>query len=78
MLAIDRVQNRIRNTAMPPDESTMLAKWLKEKGYSEADIQKVLARLAQHDQQTFTDSIFDSIANNHQSLDELIGDLLRD
>lgn len=56
----------------------MIANWLKGKGYSEAEIEKILARLAEHDQQTLTDSIFDSIGNSDKSLDQLIGDLLRD
>lgn len=59
------------------DTNTMLAKWLTEKGYSAADIQKIMARLAQHDQQTLTDSIFDSIGNNNKSLDQLIEEILR-
>lgn len=60
------------------DSNPVLAKWLASKGYSEAEVQKILERLAEHDQQTLTDSIFDSIGNSDKSLDQLIGDLLRD
>ena len=60
------------------DSNPLLAKWLLGKGYSDAEVQKILARLKEHDQQTLTDSVFDSIGNSDKSLDQLIGDLLRD
>lgn len=60
------------------DSNPMIANWLKGKGYSEAEIQKIMTRLAEHDQQTLTDSIFDSIGSNDKTLDQLIGDLLRE
>lgn len=63
---------------VPNDSQALLIKWLADKGYSAADVQKILARLAQHDQQTLTDSIFDSIGSNDKSLDDLLGDLLRE
>jgi hypothetical protein len=63
---------------VPNDSQALLVKWLNDKGYSAADIQKILTRLAQHDQQTLTDSIFDSIGSSDKSLDDLLGDLLRE
>jgi hypothetical protein len=63
---------------IPNDSQAVLVKWLTDKGYSAAEVQKILTRLAHHDEQTLTDSVFDSIGNSDQSLDDLIGDLLRD
>jgi hypothetical protein len=60
------------------DPNPLITKWLRGKGYSEAEIQKIRTRLAEHDQQTLTDSIFDSIGNSDKTLDQLIGDLLRE
>ena len=57
---------------------TMIAKWLKDKGYSEEESQKILAKLAEHDHQTLSDAVFDSIGNSGQSLDQIISDMLRD
>jgi hypothetical protein len=63
---------------VPNDSQALLVKWLSDKGYSATEVQKILARLAEHDQQTLSDSIFDSIGNSEKSLDDLIGDLLRE
>ena len=60
------------------NSNSTLTKWLSDKGYAEAEVQKILSRLAQRDQNTLTDSVFDSIGNSDKSLDQLLGDLLRD
>ena len=63
-------------TKEDPDAS--ISAWLKEKGYTEAQTEKILAKLAEHDHQTLTDAIYDSIGVKGVTLDEMIGDLLRD
>ena len=37
-----------------------------------------MARLAEREHQTLSDAVFDSIGSSDQSLEQLIGDLLRD
>lgn len=56
--------------------SNMIQKWLKDKGYSDEEVQKIMAKLAEHDHQTLSDAVFDSIGNGGQSLEQLIGDVL--
>ena len=60
------------------NSSALIADWLKTKGYSPEEIEKILAKLAQHDHQTLSDAVFDSIGGSGKSLDDLIGDLLRE
>jgi hypothetical protein len=62
-----------------PDQDTnaALESWLKDKGYSDEDRQKILAKLAQHDHETLSDAIFDSIGGRGTSLDQIIDELLR-
>ena len=58
--------------------SAMIAQWLKDKGYSEEESQKILTKLAEHDHETLSDAVFDSIGGDGKSLDQMIGDLLRE
>ena len=58
------------------DTNASIRQWLKEKGYSERDTAKILAKLAEHDHQTMSDAIFDSIGGDGKSLEQMIGDLL--
>ena len=60
------------------DTNASIRQWLKEKGYSERDIAKILAKLAEHDHQTMSDAVFDSIGGNGKSLEDLIGELLKE
>jgi hypothetical protein len=59
------------------DSSAMIAQWLKDKGYSEEEVKKILARLANHDHQTLSDAVFDSIGSSGKTLDQIIGEALR-
>ena len=52
--------------------------WLKERGYSTEERQKILAKLAQHDHETMSDAIFDSIGTSDKTLDQMIAAMLRD
>ena len=58
------------------DTNASIRQWLKDKGYSERDIEKILTKLAEHDHQTLSDAVFDSIGGDGKSLDDLIGELL--
>ena len=52
--------------------------WLNERGYSAEETQKILAKLAQHDHETISDAIYDSIGASDKTLDQIISDMLRD
>jgi len=58
------------------DTNDSIRQWLKDKGYSERDIAKIMAKLAEHDHQTMSDAVLDSIGGNGKSLEDLIGELL--
>ncbi|MBW8883369.1 MAG: hypothetical protein JF612_01040 [Planctomycetia bacterium] len=52
--------------------------WLKERGYTAEETQKILTKLAQHDHETISDAIYDSLGAGDKSLDQMIADMLRD
>jgi len=60
------------------DTNAMIAQWLKDKGHSEAEVQKILANLAKRDHETLSDAVFDSIGGSGQSLDDLIREALKE
>ena len=59
-----------------PEVNRTLADWLKGRGYSDEEIERILARLADRDHQTLSDAVFDSIGNKPQKLDEIIRQVL--
>ena len=65
---------------MPNNDSNTasIESWLKERGYSTEERQKILAKLAQHDHETMSDAIFDSIGTSDKTLDQMIAAMLRD
>jgi hypothetical protein len=68
---------RKEDHAMPqPEMNRAIADWLKGQGYSDAEVEKILTRLADHDHQTLSDAVFDSIGNKPQKLDEIIREAL--
>jgi hypothetical protein len=60
------------------DTNAMIAQWLKDKGHTEAEVQKILANLAKRDHETLSDAVFDSIGGSGQSLDDLIREALKE
>jgi hypothetical protein len=54
-----------------------VVEWLKRKGHSQEEIEKILKRLRQYDRETNVDSVMDSIAagtfNLQQIVDEALG-----
>ncbi len=60
-----------------PDTNAMLREWLKDKKYSDAEIQIILEKLAKHDRETLSDAVFDSIGGG-TSLEDMIGKLLKE
>ena len=59
-----------------PTGDSSIAQWLKDKDYSDKEVQKILAKLAEHDHQTLSDAVFDSIGGGGQTLDQFIRDAL--
>jgi len=59
-------------------DSSTIAQWLRDKGYSEGDVKKILAKLAEHDHQTLSDAVFDSIGGDGRSLEDLIREVLEE
>jgi hypothetical protein len=70
--------NSEEHTMASEESNASIADWLKERGYSQEQTQKILAKLAQYDDETMRDAIFDSIGGSGKTLDEMISDLLRD
>ena len=58
------------------DEFSILTQWLKERGHSDEEIEKVLVLVRQYDEKTQHDSVMDSIGAGRMSLDELINEAL--
>jgi len=65
---------------MPNNESNnaTIESWLKDRGYTDEERQKILAKLAQHDHETMSDAVFDSIGTSDKTLDQMIAAMLRD
>ena len=55
-----------------------LVEWLQEKGHSTDEIQKILAKVAEYDEQTIRESVFDSIERGNFNLDAIIQEALND
>ena len=64
-------------SAKEPDTRNMIADYLKGRGYSTEEVQKILAKLASYDHKTLSDAVFDSIGNNAKTLDQIILDVLK-
>jgi hypothetical protein len=64
-------------TTAQPNTSQLMADYLKSRGYTNEDVQKILAKLAGYDNKTLSDAVFDSIGNNAKSLDQIIQDVLK-
>ncbi len=58
------------------EDYKVLVEWLTERGHSEDEIQKILARVRDYDEKTQHDSVMDSIGSGRMSLDALVKDAL--
>ena len=63
---------------MTTDENALLTQYLKDEGCSESEIERVLKKLDDHDDQTMRESVFDSIAAGTFSLKAIIDELRDD
>lgn len=53
-----------------------LIQWLKDEGYGTGDIDKILQKVRQYDDETMHDSVMDSIARGSIDLKKIIEDAL--
>jgi hypothetical protein len=53
-------------------DNPAIVDWLRQRGYSEVEIGKILKHLEEHDQQTVSDAVFDSIGRGSMTLDDII------
>jgi hypothetical protein len=55
-----------------------LIDWLRDKGYTPEEVQKILARLAAYDHKILSDAVFDSIGADGKTLEEIIREVMQD
>jgi hypothetical protein len=55
-----------------------ITEWLQQKGYSSEEIARIMARLADYDDKTVRDAVFDSIGQGSMTLDAIIREALQD
>ena len=53
-----------------------LVTWLEQQGHSHAEIEKIIAKVAEYDRQTLHESIFDSIDRGDFSIGTIIEEAL--
>jgi hypothetical protein len=64
---------------MPESEpNPAVVEFLKGRGYTSAEIDKILAKLAAYDAKTVNDAVFDSIGRGTFTLDEIIRQALEE
>jgi hypothetical protein len=63
--------------AEPDPRHRELIAWLHERGHSPEEVAKIMARVADYDEQTLSESIFDSIEKGDFDIAGLIQDALR-
>jgi hypothetical protein len=59
-----------------PDAKAAIREWLQQRGYQPDEVAKIMARLADHDDKTIHDAVFDSIGRGTMSLDDIIREAL--
>ncbi len=63
---------------MPEPSNPAVVEFLKGRGYTPAEIEKILAKLAAYDAKTVNDAVFDSIGRGTFTLDEIIRQALEE
>ena len=60
------------------ENEQQLVEYLKQRGHSQGDVDKILKRLADHDEETFRHSVFDSIESGSFNLEAIIKEALEE
>lgn len=61
---------------MSESDQAPLIVWLEERGHTPAEIEKILAKVAEYDAQMVHDSIFDSISTGTIDIEKLVREAL--
>jgi len=55
-----------------PFNNPAIVEFLKGRGYTPAEIEKIVAKMASYDEKTVSDAVFDSLGRGTFTLDEII------
>lgn len=61
---------------MSETQHAQLIAWLEDQGHSPAEIEKIMAKVAEYDAQTLHESIFDSISSGTIDIERLVREAL--
>lgn len=61
---------------MSDTQHAQLIAWLEDQGHTPAEIEKILAKVAEYDAQTLHESIFDSISSGTIDIEQLVREAL--
>ncbi len=62
----------------PSEDYSLLIEWLKQRGQTEEEIERILAKVRQYDEQTMHDSVMDSIGSGRMTLEALVQQALEE
>jgi hypothetical protein len=63
---------------MSESPNEQLITWLQEQGHSPAEVDKIMAKVAEYDAQTLHESIFDSISSGTIDIEKIVREALGD
>jgi hypothetical protein len=61
---------------MSESPNEQLITWLQEQGHSPAEVDKIMAKVAEYDAQTLHESIFDSISSGTIDIEKIVREAL--
>jgi hypothetical protein len=61
---------------MSESANEQLITWLQEQGHSPAEVDKIMAKVAEYDAQTLHESIFDSISSGTIDIEKIVREAL--
>lgn len=61
---------------MSDNQHAQLIAWLEDQGHTPAEIEKILAKVAEYDDRTMHESVFDSIGSGSLDLAKIIDEAL--
>ena len=63
---------------MPDHRHAQLIAWLEDQGHSPAEVERVLAKVAEYDRRTVHDSVFDAIESGAFDLQTIVREALEE
>jgi hypothetical protein len=64
------------NLIMADTPNEQLITWLQEQGHTPAEVDKIMAKVAEYDAQTLHESIFDSISSGTIDIEKIVREAL--